>query len=93
MKKQFIEAQIQIGNKRTKSCLNLPYLCMVFNCVRLSATPWTVACQTPRSMGFPRQEFGSTLSFSSPGDLPDPRVEPESPTVQVDSLPLSHQGS
>ena len=38
----------------------------------LSATPWTVARQAALSMGFPRQEYCSGLSFPSPGDLPDP---------------------
>ena len=39
------------------------------------ATPWTVACQAPLSMGFPRQEYGSGLPFPSPGDLPNPGIE------------------
>ena len=58
-----------------------------------SATPWTVAHQAPLSMRFPRQEYGSELPFPSPGDLPDPGIEPTSPAWQVDSLPLSHLGS
>ena len=37
--------------------------------VRLFATPWTVACQVPLSMGLPRQEYWSELSFPPPGDL------------------------
>ena len=41
-----------------------------------SATPWTVACQAPLSMGFSRQEYWSGLPFPSPGDLPDPGIEP-----------------
>ena len=41
-------------------------------------TPWTVANQTPLSMGFSRQEYWSGLLFSSPGDLPDPGIEPVS---------------
>ena len=41
-------------------------------------TPWTVALQAPLSMGFPRQEYWSGLPFPSPGDLPDPGVEPTS---------------
>ena len=57
------------------------------------STPWTVAHQAPLSMGFPRQEYWSGLPFLSPGDLPDPRIKPVSPTWQADSLPLSHQGS
>ena len=49
--------------------------------VRLFATPWTVAYQAPPSMGFPRQESWSGLPFPSPGDLPDPGIEPRSPTL------------
>ena len=40
------------------------------------ATPWTVACQAPLSMGFPRQEYWTGLPFPSPGDLHDPGTEP-----------------
>ena len=39
------------------------------------ATPWTVTHQAPLSMGFPRQENWSELSFPSPGDLPNPRIK------------------
>ena len=39
-------------------------------------TPWTVARQAPMSIGFPRQEYWSRLSFPSSGDLPDPGFEP-----------------
>ena len=48
-----------------------------FSCVQLFATLWTIACQAPLSMGFPRQEYWSGLPFPSPGDLPDPGVKPE----------------
>ena len=44
-------------------------------------TPWTVACQAPLSMGFSRQEFWSGLPFPTPGDLPDPGIEPTSPML------------
>ena len=44
-----------------------------------SASPWTAARQAPLSLGSSRQECWSRLPFSSPGDLPDPGVEPESP--------------
>ena len=54
--------------------------------VRLFATPWTVAYQAPLSMGFSNQEYWSGLSFPSPGDLPDPGIEPGSPTFQADVL-------
>ena len=37
--------------------------------------PWTVACQAPLSMGFPRQEYWSEVPFPTPGDLPDPGIE------------------
>ena len=56
-------------------------------------TPWSIACQAPLSMGFPRQEYWSGLPFLSPGDLPDSGLEPGTPALQADSLPLSHQGS
>ena len=50
-----------------------------FSCVWLLKTPWTVACQTPLSIGFPRQEYRSGLPFPSSGDLPDPGIKPTSP--------------
>ena len=53
--------------------------------VHLLATPWTAAYQAP-SMGFSRQEYWSGLPFPSPGDLPDPGIEPRSPTLQADAL-------
>ena len=52
--------------------------------------PWTVSHQAPLSMGFPRQEYQSRLPFPSPGDLPNPRIEPMSPALQAGSLPLRH---
>ena len=62
------------------------------SCVRLFATPWTVTYQAPLSMGFSRQEYWSGLPFPSPGDLPDPRIEPKSPALQADSLPSEPPG-
>ena len=59
----------------------------------LFAIPWTTAHQAPLSMGFPRKEYWSGLPFVSPGDLPDPGIEPVSPALQADSLPLSQLGS
>ena len=56
--------------------------------IRLYATPWTVAHQAPLSSEFCRQEYWSRLPFPSPGDLPDPGIEPASPAWQVDALPL-----
>ena len=61
--------------------------------VQLFATPWTVDCQAPLSMGFSRQEQWSGLPLPSPGDLPDPRIEPRSPAFQADSLPSEPSSS
>ena len=58
-----------------------------------SATPWIVAYEAPLSMKFSRQEYWSGLPFPSPGDLPDSGIEPVSPAWQVNSIPLSPQGS
>ena len=49
--------------------------------------PWTIACQAPLSMGFSRKEYWSGLPFPSPGDLPNPEIEPGSPALEADSLP------
>ena len=54
--------------------------------VQLFATPWTVAHQAPLSIGFSRQEYWSGLPFLSPGDLPNPGIEPRSPALQADAL-------
>ena len=64
-----------------------------FSYVLLFAILWTIARQTPLSMGFSRQEYWSGLPCLSPGDFPDPEIEPMSPVspeLQADSLPLSH---
>ena len=62
-----------VGGLVTKSCLTL-------------ATPWSIACQAPLSMRFSMQEYWNRLPFPSPGDLPDPGIEPRSPSLQADSL-------
>ena len=67
------EADSFMGGLVTKSYLTLE-------------TPWTVACQAPLSMGFSRQEYESGLPFPSQGDLPNPGIEPRSPTPKMDSL-------
>ena len=51
-------------------------MCYRFSRVRLCATPWTVAHHAPLSMGFSRQEYQSRVPFPSPGDLPNPGIEP-----------------
>ena len=55
------------------------------------ATPWTVAGQASLSMGFSRQEYWSGLPFPSPGDLPNPGIEPRS-ALQADSSPPELRG-
>ena len=67
-------------------------------------TPWTTACQAPLSVGFPRQEYWSVLywiywnwiilelPFPSPGNLPDPEIEPRSSALQADTLPSKLPG-
>ena len=49
-------------------------------------TPWTVACQAPLSMGFSGEEYWSGLPFPSPGNIPNPGIEPRSPELQAHSL-------
>ena len=59
---------------------------------RLFATPWTAAHQAPLSMGFSRKGYWSGLLFPSPGDLPNPGIEPGSPKLQADSLLIGLPG-
>ena len=71
---------------------SLVHACVLshFSRVWLFVTPWTVAHQAPLSMGFPRLEYWSRLPFPSPGDLPEPGIEPSLLHLlhwQVDSLP------
>ena len=73
-----------VGGKKDLNTNHFPILdpnCLLFSRSVVSnpfATPWTLAHQAPLSMGFPRQEYWSELPFPSPGDLPDPGIEPES---------------
>ena len=70
--------------------------CKSFHCSVVSdyfVAPWTVACQVPMSMRFPRQEYWSRLPFPSPGDLPSPGIEARFPALQTDSLPSEPQGA
>ena len=68
-----------------------------FRCIRLFGILWTVARQALLSMGFSRQEYWRGLPCPSPGDLPNPGIEPASPVspaLQADSLstgkPIAH---
>ena len=62
-----------------QSCLTL---CDLMDCT----------CQAPPSMGFSRQDYWSGLPFSSPGDIPNPGIEPGSPALQANTLPSEPQG-
>ena len=55
--------------------------------VQLFVTPWTVTHQAPPSVEFSRQDYWSGLPFPSPGELPDPGIEPRSPALWADALP------
>ena len=67
-------------------------LCVSHSHVRLFVTSWTVACQASLPMNFYRQEYWSGLPFRSPGDLPNPGIEPVSLELQADSLPSEPRG-
>ena len=63
-----------------------------FSHVQLFVTLWTVACQSPLSMGILQAEYWSGLPCPPPGDLPNPGIESRSPTLQADSLPAEQPG-
>ena len=52
----------------------------------VAVSPWTITHQASLSMEFSRQEYRSGLPYPSPGDLPNPGIEPRSPALQADSL-------
>ena len=61
-------------------------MCESLSRVRLSVTPWNVACKAPLSVGFSRQEYWSGLPFPPPGALHNPGIEPGPRAWQADSL-------
>ena len=86
--------------KQTQSIINFKghhyFVVRSLSHVRLFVTPWTVAHQSPLSIEFSRQGYWSGLPCPFPGDRPNPGIKlasPMAPTLQLDSLPLSHQGS
>jgi len=72
--------RIQSESEVAQSC---PTLCDPMDCI---------AYQAPPSMGFSRQECWSRLPFPSPGHLPDPGIEPGSPSLRADALPSEPPG-
>ena len=80
---------VRVILEKVKLLLSSKCMCSV---ISNSATPWTVPRQAPL-MEFSRQEYWSRLPYLLPGDLPDPGIEPRSPTLQADSLPSEPLGS
>ena len=73
--------------------ITLGAVCMSCSLISNSLWPWwTTAHQAPLSLEFSRQEYWSSLPFPSPGYLPNPEIEPRSPTLQADSLPSEPPG-
>ena len=70
-------------------CVQAQSLC----CVQLFATPWTVARQTPLSVGILQARILEWVTMSSSRGSSDPGVEPVSSAPQADSLLMSHQGN
>ena len=64
----------------------------MFSYVQFFVTPWTVACQAPLSLGFPRQDYWSGLPRPPPGDLLHSGIEARSPALQADFLPSEPLG-
>ena len=82
------EKRVYIGKSKVKDKNNKYHSMPVdidihesLSCIQLLAILWPVAYQAPLSMGFSRQEYWSGLPFPSPGDLPDPGIEPRYPTL------------
>ena len=66
----------------------LVLLLLILSCfshILLFAIRWSVVCQAPLSTGFSRQKYWSGLPFPLPGDLPDPGIEPSSPTSTIEN--------
>ena len=75
------------------SVLGVVVVCVcVLNCVRIFATPLSVAHQAPLFMGLSWQEYWNGLPVPSPGDLPDPGIKPGSPAFQTDALTSEKPG-
>ena len=89
---EHLDQELNLSPLRLPCCRRILYRWATrwkwLSCVWFFVTPWTVACQAPLFM-----EYWSGLPFSSPGDLPDPEIEPGSPSLQGDSLPPEPSGN
>ena len=94
-----MEKLYTVSKNKTWSCLWLRPSALYCKQVKLLSrvwlfgTPWTVAHQAPPSIEFSRQEYWSGLPFPSPGDLPNPGIEPGFPAFQADALPFEPPGN
>ena len=70
---------MRIKKEKVLVAESCPTVCEPMDC---SPTPYNVACQAPLSIEFSRQEYWSELPFPSPGDVPDPGIEPDSPVCR-----------
>ena len=77
---------IRLTSEQHWSQTKWPWKGKLLSHVQFIATLCAVAYQAPWSLEFSRQEYWSGLPFPSPGDLPDPRIEPGSPALQADAL-------
>ena len=77
----FLTPQLEGRHNSDKLIYSIQWKWSRLSRVWLFATPWAVAYQASQSMGFSRQEYWSGLPFPSPGDLPDPGIEPGSPAL------------
>ena len=85
-KNQFDNGHRTQIDRRFKVFSNDCAVCLVTQSCLTLFTPWTIPCQAPLSMEVPSQEDWSRLPFPSPGDLPNPGIEPRSPPLQANSL-------
>ena len=81
-----IDDNNNILNSIAKIRLHSPHTLSCFSCAQLFLTLWTVAHKAPLSLKFSGQEYWSGQSSPSPGDLPNPGTEPQTPALQADSL-------
>ena len=77
---------LYIENPKSESESEVAQLCPTL------CDPMDESLQAPQSVGFSRQEYWSGLPFPSPGDLPNPGIEPRSPALQPDTLPSEPLG-
>ena len=80
----------EIGRKVLIFLVQWSFLCggsgLVSKSCPTLVTTWTITCHAPLSMGFSRQEHWTGLPLPSSGDIPDPGIKPQSPTLQADFL-------